>query len=193
MKLTDDLIFATADEIVAGGEKATVAAVRASLGRGSLTTITKALKTWREARQTSKESVPSTPDELTSRFTLLATSVWRDAYTAAELTFRGEKDALERHMQEQSAELDAMTQIADAANAKVEEQEAELEALNIKLESEVNARTQVNQSNALLEQQVQSLNETISKLEAERETIRERADKDRDEMFSKIEKLLNKE
>jgi len=162
------------------------------LGRGSLTTITKALKIWREARQTSKESVPSTPDELTSRFSLLANSVWRDAYTAAELTFKGEKDALESQMQEQAAELDAMTQIADAANAKIEEQEAELEALNTKLESESASRTQAEQANALLEQQVQSLHETISKLEAEREAIRERADKDRDEMFAKIEKLLKK-
>ncbi len=192
MKLTDDLIFATADELVAVGEKATVAAVRAALGRGSLTTITKALKTWREARQTSKESVPSTPDELTSRFSSLATSVWRDAYTAAELTFKGEKDALESQVQEQSDELEAMTKIADAANAKVEEQEAELGALNTRLETESNARINAEQANALLEQQVQSLNETISKLEADRESIRERADKDRDEMFSKLEKLLKK-
>ena len=192
MKLTDDQIFAAADELIAGGEKATVAAVRASLGRGSLTTITKALKTWREARQTSKESVPAAPDELTTRFTLLANSVWRDAYTAAELTFKGEKDALESQMQEQAAELDAMTQIADAANAKIEEQEAELEALNARLEGETNARTQAEQANALLEQQVESLKETISKLEADRESIRERADKDKDEMFARIEKLLKK-
>jgi len=192
MKLTDDQIFAAADKLIAGGEKATVAAVRASLGRGSLTTITKALKTWREARQTSNNSVPSAPDSLVSRFTLLANGVWRDAYNTAELTFKGEKDALERQIQEQSAELEAMTCIADDANEKVDEQETELESLNSSLESESASRTKAEQANALLEQQVESLKETISKLEADRESIRERADRDRDEMFARIEKLLKK-
>ena len=189
MKLTDDQIFTAADELVAEGEKATVAAVRAYLGRGSLTTITKALKTWREARKTSNDSVPSAPDNLVSRFTSLANGVWRDAYTAAELVFKGEKDALESQMQEQATELEAMTRIADAANEKIEEQEAALESLNASLKSETDSRSKAEQANALLEQQVESLKQTISKLEADRESIRERADKDKGEMFERIETL----
>lgn len=56
--LTKEDIFAAASEIFASGKNPTQAAVRAKLGRGSFSTITKYLNEWR-SQQTEAEAIAS--------------------------------------------------------------------------------------------------------------------------------------
>lgn len=86
MAITQEQIYTAADAIVATGKTATVAAVRASLGAGSFSTITPILREWTEAQALPTVAAsPTAPAPLAviDCLTAIAPQVWAIAALAA--------------------------------------------------------------------------------------------------------------
>jgi hypothetical protein len=61
MALTKDQIWAVADRLAAEGKAPTLAAVRKALGSGSFTTISEAMREWRQRRKEKADKVQTPP------------------------------------------------------------------------------------------------------------------------------------
>ena len=132
MKSTRELIFEVADDIDAGGQKPTLAAVRKAIGGGSFTTISEAMKEWR-SQKTAKEARPLAPppSAVTERLIDLGAEVWSLALEMANGQLAVERDAfdkaktaLEIEKQEAVELVDQVTADLEAARRKTAESEA---------------------------------------------------------------------
>ena len=84
MAITQDQIFAAADELDAAGQSATLAAVRKALGGGSFTTISDAMAEWK-ARKAARDTPPREPPPpaLADRLGVLGAEIWSAALELA--------------------------------------------------------------------------------------------------------------
>lgn len=128
MALTTEAIHAAADKIAERGERPTLAAVRAALGGGSFTTISEALKVWREEQEAEHALVHvDLPDSVADRMEAATASLWQAAVEEAERRLTAERDALAEAREAAAAEVaeakEAVTTLereADAAAQQIE-------------------------------------------------------------------------
>jgi chromosome segregation ATPase len=149
MAITPDQIYATADKIAEAGEKPTLAAVRKALGGGSFTTISEALKDWREAQTEEHElAAVEVPEAVSDRVQALQAQIWQLSMAEAEKRLQSEREALKAAQEKANADViearEAVTTLeteAQDAATKIKELEARL------VESEA-AKTQAEQAKA---------------------------------------------
>lgn len=132
MKSTKERIFGIADDIDAGGQKPTLAAVRKAIGGGSFTTISEAMKEWR-SQKAAKETRPLVPppSAVTDRLADLGTEIWSlatemaDGQLAAERNaFEMARNGLEIEKQEAIELLNQVTEDLEAAQRKIADNES---------------------------------------------------------------------
>lgn len=157
MALTRDDIWAVADRLDAEGKAPTLAAVRKALGSGSFTTISEAMREWRQRRKEKTDKaqeagpVPPDLDEAVHRF---AQEVWAKAteiakaevlrltrdYTEARKEWDRERQELEAVAEDLSTALEECQAKADEAGAELADlarRHADTEALVLKLKEQV--------------------------------------------------------
>lgn len=128
-RLTEEEVHAAAEELQLSGVKVSSIEVYKYLGRGSLTTITNFLKTWRQDDfVTALPALVSLPDALSKAAEQLIIKLWSEAQALAEQEINSHREILKQ------AEALANEKIAEA-EAFSEEQSKQIEALEAKIEA----------------------------------------------------------
>lgn len=137
MALTDEQVFAAADQMQRDGVKVTVRGLRDYLdGCGSLSTIHKAYQRWIEENKKAESIHEPIPKALMDRVTQLASAAWTDARLAANKVVEQERSALKSHRERLDADFSELVVAADESYAetialrlRVEEQEQQIAKL----------------------------------------------------------------
>ena len=107
MAITLEQIHATASQLHEQGIKPTLAEVRKVLGGGSFTTISEAMKSWRQDHQDEQQLQQVTlPSGITERLQTLGADVWQTAIDMANDRLGKEREALDIVKVKAQAETD---------------------------------------------------------------------------------------
>jgi hypothetical protein len=147
MAITQEQVYTAADAIAATGKTATVAAVRASLGAGSFSTITPILREWTEAQAlptvAASPAAPA-PSAVIDCLTAIAPQVWAIAAQAANEHLAAERSTMDHQRTELLAALADSTATGEIIAADLEtarEQIADLTTLVTRLKSNQTAQS----------------------------------------------------
>lgn len=134
MALTDDQIHATADKIVAQGERPTLSRVRKALGGGSFSTISEAMQAWRE-KQTEEHALAEVevPDAIHERVEQLKAAAWEAAVAESERRLSAERQALDEAQAQAVSEVEEAREAVRTLEEEAAERDSELEALRRQL------------------------------------------------------------
>ena len=123
MAITTEQIHATADQLQEQGIKPTLAEVRKALGGGSFTTISEAMKSWRQDNQEEEQlRQVDLPSGITERLQALGADMWQTAIDIANDRLVKEREALEGIKAKAQAETDE----AQEAVKTLESEQADL-------------------------------------------------------------------
>ncbi len=154
MALTTADIHTAADTLMARGKKPTLMAIRAELGTGSFSTISEAMKSWKQ-QQVQQTPTVVAPGAVVQRATELASQVWAIAQEEAEQRMQLERETMEQRQQEAEAGRAEAMEAADTALAAQEVLQQQLEATKAE-------RSTLQQQVAVLQAQ---LAETVARAE----------------------------
>lgn len=135
MAITVTDIHNAADTLVSKGKRPTLTAIRAELGTGSFSTISEALKTWKEHQLQQTQVVATAPESVGHRAAELATQVWLIAQEEAERSMQLERATMQEQRQELEAKRAEAIEAADAAVATQEMLQEQLEATKNRLDT----------------------------------------------------------
>lgn len=123
MAITIQQIHATADQLQEQGIKPTLAEVRKALGGGSFTTISEAMKSWRQDNQEEEQlRQVELPSGIAERLQSLGADMWQTAIDIANDRLVKEREALESIKTKAQAETDE----AQEAVKTLESEQADL-------------------------------------------------------------------
>lgn len=121
MALTKEQILQAADRLMAAGTIPTLAAVRATVGGGSYTTINEALKEWKARQQCASTPIREpAPDNINKRLNDLGTEIWATALELANARLTSEREALEVTRTQMEIAQQEATELADQLSAELE-------------------------------------------------------------------------
>lgn len=123
--VTQEQVFALADQLVAAGEKPTMTRVREMIGGGSYSTIKTYLDVWKQERQL-PAPVSDLPPELTAKGEELLRSVWQIAMSHAEAQIAQVRAEAQRQVAETRADVQ---QLEAALMGQEHEQAAQAQQL----------------------------------------------------------------
>ncbi|TAN71680.1 MAG: DNA-binding protein [Methylobacter sp.] len=179
-RLTEEEVHAAAEELQSSGVKVSSIEVYRYLGRGSLTTITNFLKTWRQDDVVSAlPAVLSLPDALSKAAEQLINKLWSESQALAEQEINSQREILKQ------AEALANEKIAEA-EAFSEEQSKKIEALEYQIEAMSAELIEQQQANQTLISENTSLKIKLETIEQRSVELRNQFDK-ASESFLKIE------
>ena len=123
MAITPEQIIETAEALVERGESATLAAVRRELGGGSYTTISEALKGWRERRQVTQARAEAVqvPARVQDALTQAGVLVWTEAVLQHAAQLAAERDALDLERQRNEGERREAVELADQVSRDLDQ------------------------------------------------------------------------
>jgi len=104
--LTIQQVHNTADQLQEQGIKPTLAEVRKALGGGSFTTISEAMKSWRQDNKEEQLRQVELPSGITERLQTLGADVWQTAVDIANDRLVKDREALESIKAKAQAETD---------------------------------------------------------------------------------------
>lgn len=140
------MVFEAANEMVQAGEHPASLAIYEKYGRkGSLSTITKYLKMWREtpeAKEADSENLPAVieiPETIANNGNQLIKQIWTAAKFQADEEVSRQKEALAQAEKAVKAEHEAIVSIIDEKTGEIEQKDEEIETLKNDL---VNSNTQ---------------------------------------------------
>jgi len=140
MALTQDQIFAAADQVAAAGQQPTMQAVRQALGSGSYSTIGPVLHAWRTQRQQQQQQAPvagePVPGPVAAKAADLAAGIWAEALALADSRLQSERAALEQARIEIEGERAEAVATADALQSELEQVRADLEQARQQMQDE---------------------------------------------------------
>ena len=123
MALTIQQVHNTADQLQGQGIKPTLAEVRKALGGGSFTTISEAMKSWRQDNQQEEQlRQVELPSSIAERLQTLGADMWQTAIDIANDRLVKEREALESIKAKSQAETDE----AQEAVKTLESEQADL-------------------------------------------------------------------
>ena len=122
--LTVEEIHAAADGLDAQGQRPTLQAVRKALGRGSFTTISAAMSSWRPPQASVMSAEEPVPGAVAERTDVFAAQLWALAVAAADERIAAQKQELAAERAELVATRDEAVALADAITAELDEQRA---------------------------------------------------------------------
>lgn len=128
MALTTEQIHAIADQLHKQDIKPTLAEVREALGGGSFTTISEAMKSWREDNKNEQRlKQVDLPNAINDRLQALGADMWQNAIDIANDRLAKEREALEHIKAKAQNDVDQL-------ETSVETLEAEYKELMLKLD-----------------------------------------------------------
>ncbi|MBN2702378.1 MAG: DNA-binding protein [Methylothermaceae bacterium] len=188
--ITKKQVFDTAQELLDEGSEPTVTTIRARLGSGSYSTISRFLSEWRD-NQKQAQAAPTTPPSVET----MARRMWSEAWRLAEDSVKDARSELESERrrfeseirnlsvecdQKQKALNEAMERLQEAVR-KLMEREIELEHLKSNHERLVKENAghreqarRLDRENAALTRQLETAAGEIDKLQSELASSRER-------------------
>ena len=162
MAITTQQIHAIADQLHEQGIKPTLAEVRKALGGGSFTTISEAMKSWRQDNQQEEQlRQVELPSSIAERLQTLGADMWQTAIDIANDRLVKEREALESIKAKAQAET-------DEAQEAVKTLEIEQADLLVQLDEVTAAAITAAQVTAERDILTQTLSDTQHQLELER-------------------------
>ncbi|MGY6217350.1 DNA-binding protein [Methylolobus aquaticus] len=168
MAITKEQIWRVADEMLEAGESPTLAAVRKKIGGGSFTTISEAIKEWRQrAQERAKVDEVVVPDEIRDLMTGAGKALWQTALDLARAEIDGVRRALEAREKEIAQERTEALALADQVSAELEQAQAEIASLKEQL---AQAQAGAREARAIAAEREQRIQMLEQDLKAQRET-----------------------
>ncbi len=128
MIITKEKIHEIAAQLDKDGERPTLARIRKRLGGGSFTTITEAMKQYRDDKVVPAQVV-AIPDEVTAA----TTTVWQLAQKAAQAQLEDERKVLATDREDMAKKADDMESQVEALNATIQSNEQAVSTLREQL------------------------------------------------------------
>ncbi len=136
--VSDEMVFEIAEQLTAKGEKVTNRAVWSAIGGGSMTTISNALRRWRENQELQvNQSIERTPLPAAMVEVLhhAAAQLWDAAQTETKAELEQLAQATNARIAEAHSERDEALAELQATAEELEQTKAELGALRIEAEA----------------------------------------------------------
>jgi chromosome segregation ATPase len=158
MAITPEQIIETAEALAERGESPTLAAVRRELGGGSYTTISEALKGWRERRQVSQARAEAVqvPARVQEALAQAGTLVWTEATRQHAAQLAAERAALDVERQRSEGERREAVELADQVSRDLDqvrgERDQALQAVAQERQGHDQARAEAREQRALADE-----------------------------------------
>ena len=165
MAITTEQIHATADQLHEQGIKPTLAEVRKALGGGSFTTISEAMKSWRQDNQEEEQlRQVDLPSGITERLQALGADMWQTAIDIANDRLVKEREALEGIKAKAQAETDEAQEAVKTLESEQANLLLELDEVTATAEAAAITSAQITAERDTL---IQTLSDTQHALELE--------------------------
>ena len=166
MAITTQQIHAIADQLHEQGIKPTLAEVRKALGGGSFTTISEAMKSWRQDNQQEEQlRQVELPSGITERLQTLGADVWQTAVDIANDRLVKDREALESIKAKAQAETDEAQEAVKTLEGEQADLLEQLDEVTATAEATAITAAQVTAERDVL---TQTLSDTQHQLELER-------------------------
>jgi chromosome segregation ATPase len=166
MAITTQQIHAIADQLHEQGIKPTLAEVRKALGGGSFTTISEAMKSWRQDNQQEEQlRQVELPSGITERLQTLGADVWQTAVDIANDRLVKDREALESIKAKAQAETDEAQEAVKTLESEQADLLVQLDEVTATAEAAAITAAQVTAERDVL---TQTLSDTQHQLELER-------------------------
>lgn len=165
MNITNERIHEIANQLSERGIRPTLNAVRKELGSGSFTTISEAMKSWRDAQSTDNSFVEvEIPDSLDEKVKILISSVWKEATQLANDKLNEDRKVLQETRERLEEEASESREAVEILEKEAEQNMAEITNLETKL-------GQSNEENSLLVDKINQISQRIAVLEASEKNL----------------------
>ena len=165
MAITTQQIHAIADQLHEQGIKPTLAEVRKALGGGSFTTISEAMKSWRQDNQEEEQlRQVDLPSGITERLQALGADMWQTAIDIANDRLVKEREALEGIKAKAQAETDEAQEAVKTLESEQANLLLELDEVTATAEAAAITSAQITAERDTL---IQTLSDTQHALELE--------------------------
>ena len=166
MAITTQQIHAIADQLHEQGIKPTLAEVRKALGGGSFTTISEAMKSWRQDNQQEEQlRQVELPSSIAERLQTLGADMWQTAIDIANDRLVKEREALESIKTKAQAETDEAQEAVKTLEIEQADLLVQLDEVTATAEAAAITAAQVTAERDVL---TQTLSDTQHQLELER-------------------------
>ncbi|MGP9558436.1 DNA-binding protein [Psychrobacter sp. AOP7-A1-24] len=166
MALTIQQVHNTADQLQEQGIKPTLAEVRKALGGGSFTTISEAMKSWRQDNKEEEQlRQVELPSGITERLQTLGADVWQTAVDIANDRLVKDREALESIKAKAQAETDEAQEAVKTLEGEQADLLVQLDEVTATAETKAKA---AEQATAERDRFKQTLADTQHQLELER-------------------------
>ena len=166
MAITTQQIHAIADQLHEQGIKPTLAEVRKALGGGSFTTISEAMKSWRQDNQQEEQlRQVELPSSIAERLQTLGADMWQTAIDIANDRLVKEREALESIKAKSQAETDEAQEAVKTLESEQADLLEQLDEVTATAEATAITAAQVTAERDVL---TQTLSDTQHQLELER-------------------------
>lgn len=166
MALTIQQVHNTADQLQGQGIKPTLAEVRKALGGGSFTTISEAMKSWRQDNQEEAQlRQVELPSSIAERLQTLGADVWQTAVDIANDRLVKDREALESIKAKAQAETDEAQEAVKTLEGEQADLLVQLDEVTATAEAAAITAAQVTAERDIL---TQTLSDTQHQLELER-------------------------
>ena len=166
MTITTQQIHAIADQLHEQGIKPTLAEVRKALGGGSFTTISEAMKSWRQDNQQEEQlRQVELPSSIAERLQTLGADMWQTAIDIANDRLVKEREALESIKAKSQAETDEAQEAVKTLESEQADLLEQLDEVTATAEATAITAAQVTAERDVL---TQTLSDTQHQLELER-------------------------
>ncbi|WP_289048568.1 DNA-binding protein [uncultured Psychrobacter sp.] len=166
MAITTQQIHAIADQLHEQGIKPTLAEVRKALGGGSFTTISEAMKSWRQDNQEEEQlRQVELPSSIAERLQTLGADMWQTAIDIANDRLVKEREALESIKAKSQAETDEAQEAVKTLESEQADLLEQLDEVTATAEATAITAAQVTAERDIL---TQTLSDTQHQLELER-------------------------
>lgn len=166
MAITTQQIHAIADQLHEQGIKPTLAEVRKALGGGSFTTISEAMKSWRQDNQQEEQlRQVELPSSIAERLQTLGADMWQTAIDIANDRLVKEREALESIKAKAQAETDEAQEAVKTLEGEQADLLVQLDEVTATAEAAAITAAQVTAERDIL---TQTLSDTQHQLELER-------------------------
>ena len=166
MALTIQQVHNTADQLQEQGIKPTLAEVRKALGGGSFTTISEAMKSWRQDNQQEEQlRQVELPSSIAERLQTLGADMWQTAIDIANDRLVKEREALESIKAKSQAETDEAQEAVKTLEGEQADLLEQLDEVTATAEATAITAAQVTAERDIL---TQTLSDTQHQLELER-------------------------
>ena len=166
MAITTQQIHAIADQLQEQGIKPTLAEVRKALGGGSFTTISEAMKSWRQDNKEEEQlRQVELPSGITERLQTLGADVWQTAVDIANDRLVKDREALESIKAKAQAETDEAQEAVKTLEGEQADLLEQLDEVTATAEATAITAAQVTAERDVL---TQTLSDTQHQLELER-------------------------